>query len=1733
MHRIDGEDSELGFFRAGDPQNDVQGSVVTAEWLNDVQESIVAVISAAGLPLTKGRANDLLDAVHQRIEAFTGTPLENTAALRAYTGTQRKVVAVRGTASYYWFADLYNTTAADDGTTCIVDANGQRWRPRPVAGGIVYDDGSNVQVLKPSDAGATNRKTFTSAVPPANPGDDLHVGDLWIDSDDGNKQYRWNGSAWVSVQDVGADTGRELALVAAANGKTIEQVVLDAAAGAAGSPIAGINVKRWEGTWSTAQRSHVLQITIEKSLGRITIAHKGLNGHSGTASAEIELEVTNGSVSSYSNLDGETVLASAPGGVDFDADSNKWGPNGAVWSETIVGADSQDSFRLDLSGPATDSTVLRLKIRDLSTTDGAAVTFLALGDTPIIANPSPPIEVRFTISDTTSIDALVLTNGPVVPGANSRASTIGVRPNYSSFSTPNDGEAFVHGFDGSNVPADVNGFFIHNGSVETVDRTKPIMTGSVGRGWIVYDTKVQVSYDGKFTVNGSPQRIAFAVKRNGSWFYDNNTTTRVSFTPETTDAVIGTMWCDAADHVQEASVWPYGMALGVVPEADATNRRTFVQTSMPSSELGVGDLWYDSDDGYKQYRYDGSTWVLTRDVGAATGQELYDAMVAAGVSGSVALVAAAQAGGEAYPAANLNVAEWYTSPYSPTTPSAMLRIRINRALSKIEVTFGGFSGHTGPASVDLELEVFGNTFVGYNNVSADSSLTFSASPIDFGTPNRWASNGIRWSESASGTDTDTFEMTTASVPGVATAFRLRIRELNSTNHPASFALGSNLVATDPRLPLFLVFTASDGTDYDVLVMQNAPAHAGATNSKTFTQSSPPANPGDDLHTGDLWNDSDDGNKQYRWNGSAWVSVQDAGAAAGAALSSDLTSLGTTLAAIASNASSGSEIAPLGAVNVVEWYSSPYVPTGDAVLFRIRIDRPSKKVEVQLSLHGAATAGSIDFELEVTNNTFTAYTNVSAETSLTFSGSPIDFNTANRWASNGIRWSESASGADTVDRFEMTLNAVPGASTSFRLRVRSSSGAGGQVHAALGDLLLFAGKPAPWVTYFSPTDGANYDVLVMQNAPAHAGATNSKTFTQSSPPSNPGDDLHTGDLWNDSDDGNKQYRWNGSAWVSVQDAGAAAGAALSTDLTNLGTTLTAIANNASAGSEVAPLGAVNVVEWYASPYVPTGDAVLFRIRMEKTTKKVEVQLSLHGSASAGSVDFELEIFNNTFTAYTNVSAETSLTFSASPIDFNTANRWASNGIRWSESASGADTVDRFEMTMASVPTSATSFRLRMRSNSGTGGQVHAALGDLLLFAGKPAPWVTYFSPTDGANYDVLVMQNAPAHAGATNSKTFTQSSPPSNPGDDLHTGDLWNDSDDGNKQYRWNGSAWVSVQDSNIPVVVGRTNVWMEPVPSVTLPGIETFVGVQESDPDVSVGVGADVIAVHDRGLGTYVEAIRFNGVDALFKGSIISGGGVYFGTTGNKWPYALGEKRFSNLADGDVIAYIDTGTIPDFVFYNTGLDALSSGEAYNLYTSSQTTTSSVVNLKIVTPGSTVGYSKGPTTTDTGTTPKFALSKGADPDADSNAYHLSVDWSVQFTIGSGKTNRAVQVSVEIPIYSKKSGVWTLEGVIYDTVTVGSGYPTTGLKTMTGTAQGTVTLQSAPSDIGADDPTAEGQILLWSDYIADYEWHSLAVSSSLSTELNSVTWNATGATATRSATPGSKRGIVGVIPKNLLA
>lgn len=64
MHRIDVPSATPDhLFTEGSPTGGVPATVVSDDWLNDVQENICNVIEQAGLPLTKGRKQDLTDAI--------------------------------------------------------------------------------------------------------------------------------------------------------------------------------------------------------------------------------------------------------------------------------------------------------------------------------------------------------------------------------------------------------------------------------------------------------------------------------------------------------------------------------------------------------------------------------------------------------------------------------------------------------------------------------------------------------------------------------------------------------------------------------------------------------------------------------------------------------------------------------------------------------------------------------------------------------------------------------------------------------------------------------------------------------------------------------------------------------------------------------------------------------------------------------------------------------------------------------------------------------------------------------------------------------------------------------------------------------------------------------------------------------------------------------------------------------------------------------------------------------------------------------------------------------------------------------------------------------------------------------------------------------------------------------------------------------------------------------------
>ena len=96
-----------------------------------------------------------------------------------------------------------------------------------------------------------------------------------------------------------------------------------------------------------------------------------------------------------------------------------------------------------------------------------------------------------------------------------------------------------------------------------------------------------------------------------------------------TSTAIGDLWVDSNDSnkmYRAASVGADQITSGEwVLVRDTVNDnypRVFTQSSQPTA-VNTGDIWFDTDDSNKQYRWDGSNWVLIRDVTtqAAVGTE--------------------------------------------------------------------------------------------------------------------------------------------------------------------------------------------------------------------------------------------------------------------------------------------------------------------------------------------------------------------------------------------------------------------------------------------------------------------------------------------------------------------------------------------------------------------------------------------------------------------------------------------------------------------------------------------------------------------------------------------------------------------------------------------------------------------------------------------------------------------------------------------------------------------------------------------------------------------------------------------------------------------------------------------------------------------------------------------------------------------------------------------------------
>lgn len=98
MHRIDGPGATIDEkFTEGNPATAVPATVVTDDWLNDVQEELISILAAAGISPVKGDQDQVLTAIQAIIAGSTLNTLDTTRIDVASAGTVNLTAAAPST----------------------------------------------------------------------------------------------------------------------------------------------------------------------------------------------------------------------------------------------------------------------------------------------------------------------------------------------------------------------------------------------------------------------------------------------------------------------------------------------------------------------------------------------------------------------------------------------------------------------------------------------------------------------------------------------------------------------------------------------------------------------------------------------------------------------------------------------------------------------------------------------------------------------------------------------------------------------------------------------------------------------------------------------------------------------------------------------------------------------------------------------------------------------------------------------------------------------------------------------------------------------------------------------------------------------------------------------------------------------------------------------------------------------------------------------------------------------------------------------------------------------------------------------------------------------------------------------------------------------------------------------------------------------------------------------------
>ena len=297
----------------------------------------------------------------------------------------------------------------------------------------------------------------------------------------------------------------------------------------------------------------------------------------------------------------------------------------------------------------------------------------------------------------------------------------------------------------------------------------------------------------------------------------------------------------------------------------------------------------------------------------------------------------------------------------------------------------------------------------------------------------------------------------------------------------------------------------------------------------------------------------------------------------------------------------------------------------------------------------------------------------------------------------------------------------------------------------------------------------------------------------------------GDLWFDTDDGNKQYRYNGSAWVAIDDTRISS---TSTALTNLTATVTGTGGHASQLTSLNSTIAVKN-QTFVQASAPTALAIgdlwvdsddgnkLYRASATGTGNWVAIRDTTIADAQTTANTAVTNAAGAQGTADGKVT-----TFFQADIpgtDVKEGDLWidSDDNKLYRAAADDADQIAAGEWIEVQDNAIATAISDAADAQS-------TADGKIVTFYQTSAPTATsvgdLWVDTDDGNK--LYRSSATGTGnwvavGADTNTTFAQDTAPGSSG--LITGDLWVDTDSVpvNKLYRWDGDSWEGIEDGRL------------------------------------------------------------------------------------------------------------------------------------------------------------------------------------------------------------------------------------------------------------------------------------------------------------------------------------------------